>query len=529
MPVDPRFRDWLTVGFQRTLLVVARTETALSRLLDIVSLVERDPRVQVVFTTDPGNPAVFRAGLDEHLAARGARVIDWAQATSTRFDLAISASENDNLAELNAPVLLVPHGLGHQKYYPNSGIVAGMNPARLLHDGTVIPETIALSHPEQRAQLARICPPADAHAVVVGDPTLDRLLAGRLRAEAYRAALGATGKTLVTLSSTWGAESLLATDPALPERLVAELPVDEYRVALLLHSGVWSAHGPWQVRAWLSRAAELGLHLVGPTGNWQAVLSATHCLISDEGSLALYAAALDLPILLVDKTGGKTVTGSPLARLAELAPRLDPATGLAAQVDAAITGHRPGGWTQAISRAAERPGRCAEVLRPLVYRALDLSEPDGEPVMRPADLPEDAPHQVAVMVAGAIDDEPVLALRRLPGVPNHPLPHQHLVADVDRAPYGKVTAASVLLVDDGQRATALLAQYPRAEVVATRIDATSVRVATRQGRSVVRAADPPRGFDPTVLASLVFVRGRLSGSDKLRVGSRIIEVELAAS
>jgi hypothetical protein len=245
LPVDPRFRDWLTIGFERTLLVVARTETALSRLLDVVSLVERDPRVQIVFSTDEANPAVFRAGLDEHLAALRAQVIPWARATCTRFDLAVSASENDNLADLDAPIMLFSHGIGHQKYYPNSDVVAGLDPAKLLPN-----EIVALSHEEHRAQLP---PPAAARAVVVGDPTLDRLLAGRFRAESYRAALGATGKTFVVLSSTWGPESLLANHPELPERLVAALPVDEFRVALLLHAGVASAHGQWQVRAWLSR------------------------------------------------------------------------------------------------------------------------------------------------------------------------------------------------------------------------------------------------------------------------------------
>ena len=495
---------------------MARTETALSRLLDVVSLLEQDRRIQIVFSTDADNPAVFRAGLDEHLASLRAQLIPWSRATSTRFDLAVSASENDNLAELDASIVLFSHGLGHQKYYPGSDIVAGLNPARLEHA-----EIIALSHEDERAQLP---PPAGARAVVVGDPTLDRLLAGRFRTESYRAALGASGKPLIVLSSTWGSESLLAKHPDLPERLVAALPVDEFRVALLLHSGVWSAHGQRQVRAWLSRARELGLLLVEPAGDWHAVLTAAHCLISDEGSLALYAAALDLPILLIDDTGAKTVTGSPLAQLAKLAPRFDPSRGdFAAQITAALRDHRPGRWAQAVSGAVTH----AEVLRPLLYELLRLSEPDDAPRMRPVGVPTAAPHRVASMVVGATADTHILTLRRLPAAPAAPLPHQHLVADVELASYRELAAASVLLTTGAERAAALLAQWPRAEVVATRINEASVLLTTRQGVLTASVSQPPPGFDPAILASCVLIRGREVG--KVRIGARVSEVAVTAA
>ena len=511
------------------MLVVARTETALSRLLDVVSLLRQDRRIQIVFSTNPANPAVFRAGLDEHLAALGAQVIPWARATGTRLDLALSASENDDLAELDAPIVLFSHGLGHQKYYPGSDVIAGLNPAKLPRDGAVL----ALSHHEQRAQLP---PEVAAHAVVVGDPTLDRLLAGRFRVEGYRGALDATGRTLVVLSSTWGPESLLAKHPDLPERIVGALPVDEFRVALLLHSGIWSGHGQWQVRAWLQRAVELGLLLVEPAGDWHAVLTAAHCLISDEGSLALYAAALDVPILLIEDTGAKTVTGSPLADLAKLAPRFDPDGDPAAQLAAAIDGHEPGRWAPVVARAVEQPS--AEVLRPLLYRLLELSEPDDAPIMRPVDVPAPMPRRVASMVVGAVEDGLEVGLRRSTVAPELPLPHQHLVADVDLAPYRELTAASVLLVGGprsrfSERADALLAQWPRAQLVAQCVDEATVWLADRHGVSVLWALRPPPGFDPALLASVAFVRraqGRaVAGTDRLRVGRHVTGIRSRAS
>src|SRR5690606_805939 len=118
--------------------------------LDVVALLASDTRVQVVFTYDDQRPALFDAGVREVLGELGAPVIPWQQAVSSRFDLAVAASENDALHELDATVLLVPHGVGYQKFYPGTTTVAGMDRTRLLHDGRVVPDVIALSHPEQR-------------------------------------------------------------------------------------------------------------------------------------------------------------------------------------------------------------------------------------------------------------------------------------------------------------------------------------------------------------------------------------------
>jgi hypothetical protein len=112
------------------------------------------------------------------------------------------------------------------------------------------------------------------------------------------------------------------------------------------------------------------------------------------------------------------------------------------------------------------------------------------------------------------------------------------VADVDRASYRELAAASILLVDVARgrfstRATALLAQWPQAELVATRADQGTVWLADRQSLLSASTSEPPPGFDPTQLASLVFVRrtqGRdLTAADKLRVGNDVTEVVIRAS
>lgn len=540
----PRFRRWHTIPVNHTVLVVVRTETALSPLLDIISLLTRDWRIHTYVTIDKETSAIFGSGLDKLLSRFDVEPISWGQARRTRFTLAISASENDSLAKLKARTMLFSHGFGHQKRYPDSDVVAGMNPRRLIRRGligrgTVIPEVICVCHENDRAYLAEVCPPADQHAVVIGDPTLDRLLGERFRAESYRAALGATGKTVIVLSSTWGDTSLLHNWPELPNQLAATLPLDRFRIVLLTHPGIASMHQARTINAWLSRARDSGVYQLESAENWHAVLNAAHCLIADEGSLALYGAALDLPILLIDGTGAKTVPRSPLAQLARLVPRLEPGRELPAQIEAVISGYRPGSWADVIAQAVQLPGGCAPVLRRVLYDMLDLPEPDEPAVMPPVKVPTAKPDPVATMYVGACEDKNILSLQRFSGRPKLALVHQHTVADFARSTRLAMQDASIVLLrgtraEFAPGASKVFTAWAFVQLVAMCVDEDTVWVATKQGRQLsVRATQPPPGFDPTILASLVFVREdqqrSLAGSDKLRVGEHVIEVVLAAA
>ncbi|AGM02758.1 hypothetical protein [Amycolatopsis keratiniphila] len=384
VPVDPEFDQWLTVRFSHRVLVVVRTVTTLTRLLDVVSLLKDDPRIQIVFTHNEREPAILSSGVGEFLASLDAKVISWEQAVETRFDLAIAASENDELHRVNAPVLLVPHGIGHQKHYPHQTVISGLNPARLVRDGHVVLSRIGLSHSNQLRYLRRNCPQAEPHAVVVGDPCHDRMLASLNRAARYRRLLDVRDRKHVVLASTWGPDSLLGTDPGLPARLLTELPVDEYKFSLIAHPGAWAAHSPWQLRAWLSRARRAGLAVIPPQRGWQAAVVSADCLVSDGGSIALYAAAARIPVLIGSREPATVVPDSPLAELLARAPRLDQERDLREQVDQACA---EGPLTEVAAQAVEFSGKCAELLRPVLYDLMRLTEPDTRAVFLPVPDP----------------------------------------------------------------------------------------------------------------------------------------------
>ncbi|MEU6646868.1 hypothetical protein ABZ863_30625 [Saccharomonospora sp. NPDC046836] len=532
--VDARFRQWRTTSCERTVLVVARTTTALTRLLDVLSLMEADQRVQIVFTHDPASPAIFSAGLDEAMDSLRAPVVPWSKAIRTRFDLAIAASENDHLHQLAAPVLLLPHGLGFQKYYPGSRTVAGMNPQRLLHRGQPVLSAIALSHSDQYRQLADSCPEASSTGVVVGDPCLDRMLASGHMARRYRETLGATDRTLILLASTWGPDSLFGLHPTLPERLLAELPVDEYRVAMSLHAGVW-AHGPWQVRAWLSRAREAGLVLLPAHEDWRAAVLAADLVVSDRGSLSLYAAATDTPVLLTRENSATTVPGSPMASLTAQAPHLDTRGDLRAQLDSAVHTHTPWAYAAITKQAVDNPGHCARPLRALLYELLQLTEPDRSPEFPtlPAPGPEHAGIH-ALFVGATMHADGSTSLERLPARPvDKDWSYPHLVAEAEHARLSEVSAASVVFLPDAPdfpaHAAEALRQWPHA-LLAAAARGRSCQLLIRDGTTA--ALTMSGGVDPRLAASLAYVRlqqvGRIPDTDTFRLGERVIDVRSVA-
>jgi hypothetical protein len=120
VPVGLQAARWRTVQPARTVLVIVHTVTAATRLLDILPAFDSDLRVQLVFTS-PEVSAV-RAGVTEVLAGLGAATIPWAQALQTEFDLAIAAAHSGNLHEVNAPLVLLSHGIGYTKKSPGSRV-----------------------------------------------------------------------------------------------------------------------------------------------------------------------------------------------------------------------------------------------------------------------------------------------------------------------------------------------------------------------------------------------------------------------
>ncbi|PFG48158.1 hypothetical protein ATK36_3232 [Amycolatopsis sulphurea] len=458
VPVDRDYDHWLTYQVQRRVLVVARTVTTLTRLLDIHSLFEDDHRVQVAFTFDDRSRAIFAAGLEEFLATLEATLLPWEQAVDTPFDLAVAASENDALDKLTCPVLLVPHGIGHQKFYPDSTTVSGLNPDRLRGEHV----RVGLSHANQ---LGRLEPAAAARAVVIGDPCHDRMLASTHRVPHFRRVLGISARKHVVLVSTWGPQSLIGTDPLLPQRFLSELPLDEYQVSLVLHPGVWSAHSPHQIRANLATTMRAGLTVIPPQHGWQATILAADVCVADCGSMPLYATAARVPVILGSPVADTVVPGSPLANLIAAAPQLGPGP-LSGQLDDAIAA---GPIDDVAGQAVEYPGKCAEILRPLLYETLDLPAPQWPAVFPPVADPAPERQPVTAFRVGVAADGHTVT--RFPAaVPGPPLPGQHVVAHAELATLSELESASVVYreaADDFPSwAQATARQRPHARLIA---------------------------------------------------------------
>lgn len=368
VPVGLDAHQWVTRHGLLNVLVVVHTVTSGQRLLELIELVERDSRVQVAFTQGPD---VFSNGVDDFLRSTGGLVLPWEQVIHERFDLAVAAGYG-GLQHLHAPLLVVPHGAGFGKTHAGTSAVYGLDAQRLLHNGRVLPDAVVLSHEDQLEVLKNQCPPAVDVAVVAGDPGYDRMIASLPHRDRYREDLGIRpGESLVVVSSTWGGQSLFGRRADIFPRLLEELP-SRYRVAALMHPAVWFGHAPRQIRSWLADCVDAGLVMIGPHVDWRAAVVAADIVIGDHGSVAVYAAAIGKPVLLVDP-GLQAVTASGSAQdvlrhnavihhhESSLSGMFEEARARSEQLRDAV-----------VERLTSRPGRSTTLIREAMYRLLGV-------------------------------------------------------------------------------------------------------------------------------------------------------------
>ncbi|WPR52606.1 translation initiation factor 2 [Streptomyces sp. S399] len=361
---------------QRSVLLAVRSAVTLHRLLDVLPVFDGDDRVRVRFTLVPGSR--FDVDALTALDRTGARTIPWRDACHTRHDLVLTASPKGDLHLLPGPRALLPHGAGFGKALSGEGsadVPSGLDPVHLLADGEPWADLHALAHEEQALRLARHCPEAGP-AVVVGDPTADRLLRSLPHREEYRTALGTGPRQLVVLTSTWGPESLIARRPRFPAELVALLPHDAFQVALVLHPNDHSRTGGFDLARWMGPALRAGLVLARPHEEWAALLVAADAVVTDHGSTGLYAAALGRPVVGAHDGGRELVPDSPMARLLARAPHLAAAHDLPTALDAA----RRTDLREPVAHAFAHQGRALTLLRGHLYRLLGLG---GRPAPSP--------------------------------------------------------------------------------------------------------------------------------------------------
>ncbi|HEY0451429.1 hypothetical protein [Actinophytocola sp.] len=375
-------------GF-RTVLVLVPSMTAGTRLLDLLPLVEVDHRVQAVLTV-PHAGEVWH-GVEEFARRTGALVVPWSQAVHHRWDLVLTASHR-HIDQVHGPVLVLPHGAGSlgslrrsRKARGSTRDTTGLDRDLLTFRGRLVPAALALSHELELTALRRTCPEAEPVAVVAGDLCLDRMTASLPFRDRYRAALGVAGdEELVTVSSTWGAESAFGRHPGLCHRILTEAGAGT-RVAAVLHPMVHATHGSRQVHAWLDTARDRGLLVVPPEEGWRATMIASDRVVGDHGSTTSYAAAIGRPVHLAAFPDRTVRPGSIAAALARTAPRLDHDRPLLPQLhnraDPAVAG-----------LITSRPGAAAGIFRATMYRLLELDEPSWPAPTAALPLPRPTTH-----------------------------------------------------------------------------------------------------------------------------------------
>ncbi|MGI5340569.1 translation initiation factor 2 [Streptomyces sp. CA-181903] len=428
-------------GPEACVLFAVRSAGALHRLLDVLPVFDGDDRVVSRFTLVPGSD--FDVDALAALDRSGARFVTWDDARSGAHDLVLTASPKGAIRVLPGPHVLLPHGAGFNKALPDEGsphLPSGLDPHYLLVDGRPWAALHALAHGDQLDRLAAHCPPAAARATVVGDPTLDRVLASFPHRDDYRAALGTGERRLVVLTSTWGRESLLARRPELPAALARVLPHDTYQLALVLHPNEHSRLGSYDLTRHLAPALRAGMVLAGPHEEWAALLIACDAVVTDHGSTALYAAALGRPVVGAYDGGNELIPGSPMAALLERAPRLKAPAGLEEALRAASA--------QEIRKCADAafdlPGESLPRLRDELYRLLDL-RPRAVPV-RPRPLPPPTrpamPHGPAAYAVRTGVTGRRVTVERFPA--DTPLPTHYLAAESPHAGPRETQSAAVL-------------------------------------------------------------------------------------
>jgi hypothetical protein len=483
LPIEPEEETQGTFGCERAVLVVARTVTSASRLIEALRFFRNDFRVKLLFTVNDTSP--YSAGALDVLRQAGVeRVVPWSEVSRTHHALAISASENIDFASLKGKTVVLPHGVGFNKYVPDPRTggtrLAGLPPVEALRSGRV---RVVLSHPAQEQQLRAVCPDIAGHTTVTGDSTYDQLLTSLPLRQRYRRKLGLHGRKLVLLSSTWRSESEIGHWRTLPKELLASLPSDEYQVAVCLHPNIWSHYGPITVRNWFSDALDAGLLLVPPTQGWQATLLAAHVVATDHGSISLYAAALGKPLLLA-AFGEERVPGSPIDTLGQLADRLDPHSDLRRQIDQALATHDPQRFTALAQSVFAHVGESTLLLRDLLYQELHLTPPhDDPPLLRPEDArPEQRPVTAFDVYTEFAGPDTVRIWRypkaARPDIDGHPYPQpphagRHLAVEEDEPSLIRPQQAGVLArrepADEAGAlawATEKLRDYPGARVAA---------------------------------------------------------------
>jgi hypothetical protein len=419
----------------------------LHRLFDVLPVFAGDSRIRRRFTLIPGSE--FGRDATEAVERFGGLCVPWEAALAETHDLVVAASPKGGLGRLRGPKALLPHGAGFSKALPwegTAGQASGFDPAFLVGaDGEPVAALHALAHPDQAARLAHAVPAVSGRVAVVGDPTLERMLASAGQRGRYRAALATGGRRLVVLTSTWGPESLLGRHPGLPGRLARALPCDAYQLALVAHPNTHSRLGAREFAERLAPALDAGMVQARTYEEWGALLVAADAVLTDHGSTALYAAALGTPLVAACDGGDELIPGSPMAEVLRRIPVLsDP--GDASDLGKVLDSYAGSGVDvrRLAAPAFAGQGRVLERLRHELYGLLGLALPCGAKAVdaRPLPAPVSTGRDLIAFAVRIEQHGDVVHVERTHAGGRDGV--HHLAAEVDRATTRQSQSAGLL-------------------------------------------------------------------------------------
>ena len=373
----PAGHDTVAWGAQEdrhTVLVVIRTAASGRHLLDVVRVVEADPRIKVAYTTDSDPPD---PGVDRLLRDMDGVLVPWRHAMACDFGLVIATSLA-SVRRVRAPSIVLPFGERVETAALREGVGnlrCATGGHRVIHRCGTGPAAIVLSHEAELARLGRRFPETLPITTVAGDPTYDRLTASMPLRGFYRRVLdvGPHRKLVVV-----GARCPRTDHTELLARLAAELPPHRYHVLALFPPG----QDRWGTGAYdrLPRVVSA----LPPEDDWRAALVAADWII-DDGAVGPYGAIIGVPVLLSGVQDAEP--GSALAELALVAPRLSPHRPIETQLHEAALRHRPAHHRAVLERITSQPGRFNRNMRSLIYRRLGLRQPLSIPRADPVSPP----------------------------------------------------------------------------------------------------------------------------------------------